>query len=345
LPLVRASYAVALWIVSHLPASVLRVLKEHWAYRLRIEPVLADLRPDIVHAHDLGTLYAGAQYCRATGAALVYDAHELELARRRKLDLFGRTVDRRVERAGIRSAAAVITVSEGIARELARVYEIEPPNVVLNSPSLRGRSMRASVSLREAAGLEPDDMLAVYVGKVVNQKVGLERLIRALGMLPYRFHVGLLGPPAAPPVRDALDALARRLGVSERLHWFAAVPYEQVPAVLSTATCSIVPIQNVHRSYDLALPNKLFDSIMAGVPVGVARLHEMQRLVTTHEIGVVFDERKPRDIATALIRLEELSRDPSGDLASKFARLQPEISWERQERILLELYGRLKVVT
>lgn len=41
----------------------------------------ADLSPDIVHAHDLYTLYAGWLIARRTQAKLVYDSHELELGR------------------------------------------------------------------------------------------------------------------------------------------------------------------------------------------------------------------------------------------------------------------------
>ena len=34
------------------------------------------LRPDVVHCHDLDTLYAGVQLKRRLGCRLVYDAHE-----------------------------------------------------------------------------------------------------------------------------------------------------------------------------------------------------------------------------------------------------------------------------
>lgn len=36
----------------------------------------AELRPDVVHAHDLDTLPAGWRLAKRTGAALVFDAHE-----------------------------------------------------------------------------------------------------------------------------------------------------------------------------------------------------------------------------------------------------------------------------
>jgi glycogen(starch) synthase len=338
LRVVKYVYTTAISNVRRVPKWVRRILKEHWAYSVVVERTLRRLDPDIIHAHDLGTLHAATRYCLGGRAKLVYDAHELELARRPKLNIVARLVDRRVERAGARFAAAVITVSEGIASSLARRYRVERPAVVLNSPSLQARAVPAALNLREAAGVERDDVLAIYEGKVLLDKVGLEQLIRALALLPPRFHVGLLGPPAASRVRAALEALVRELEVEERLHWLGFVPYEEVPAALSTATCSVIPIQNVHRSYDLALPNKLFDAVMAGIPVGVGRLHEMQRVVSTHQIGVVFDERQPQEIATALMRLEELAVDQSGELAERLSRLQAEISWERQEETLRRIY-------
>jgi hypothetical protein len=82
--------------------------------------------------------YAGLQFCRAAGASLLYDAHEL--ARRSGRHPLARRVDERSERAGIRSPAAVITVSDLVARELAVLYSVRMPTVVLNSPSLRTTS-------------------------------------------------------------------------------------------------------------------------------------------------------------------------------------------------------------
>jgi hypothetical protein len=104
----------------------------------------------------------------------------------------------------------------------------------------------------------------------------------------------------------------------------------------------VIPSPNASASYDLALANKLFDAIMAGMPIGVGPHRAKQHLVSAHRIGVVFDETDPADIARAITGLEEMSRDPAGSLAERLAKVQPEIAWERQEDRLVRLYDALR---
>jgi glycosyltransferase involved in cell wall biosynthesis len=243
-----------------------------------------------------------------------------------------------VEILGIRASDGVITVSPLIAEDLARTYRIRRPVIVLNSPPLSTRDLEPALDLRALAGLNGRQQLTVYVGGVLFRR-GHEQLVEALAHLPKHHHVGVLGP--RKPVGEApLVELAERLGVSDRLHFFGAVPAERVPATLARADATIIPIPNVCRSYDFALPNKLFDAVMAGVPIGVSRLRHMRDFVTEHELGVVVDETDACSIARGL---EELVHGDNAGLAdaARLHRLQRAVSWEMQERVLLDLYARV----
>ena len=309
----------------------------HVGFRRATRRVLADLAPDAVHAHDLNTLYAGMAYARRERVPLVYDAHELEVERRAYPGPLARAADRWVERRGSRVAAGRITVSPGIAEVLAKEYGTPLPTVVLNSPSIVTRERSAPIDLR--AGLPDGAALTVYVGIVPRTESGIEQVVEALALLPERHHFGLLGPAPSDETRARLEAIAERGGTTGRLHWFAPVPYLDVPAVVGTATSTINPRPAGKVQFDHALPNKFFDSIMAGIPVGVSRVPARARFVEEHGIGVVFDEASPASIAAALQELEAMRDDP--ELPSRFARLQDEICWERQEEALAGLYGRV----
>jgi glycosyltransferase involved in cell wall biosynthesis len=309
----------------------------HVGFRRAAQRALADLKPDAVHAHDLNTLYAGVACAKRACVPLVYDAHELEVARRAYPGRLARASDRYVERRGSRAAAARITVSPGIAAELARAYSVPEPIVVLNSPSIVTRDRVAPVDLR--AALPAGAALTVYIGILPRREAGIEQVVEALALLPERHHFGLLGPPPSDEARTRLEAVIARHGVADRVHWFSPVPYLDVPAVVGTATSTINPRPQGKRQFDLALPNKFFDSIMAGAPVGVSRVPARARFVEEHGIGVVFDEADPPSIAAAIEELERLRDDP--DLPARFARLQEEICWERQEEKLVDLYARL----
>lgn len=316
-------------------------VSRHTGWALATRATLAALRPAVVHAHDLdSTLAAWLHLRRHAGTRLIYDAHELELHRNAAWTRWTRAIARVLELQAIRRAHAVITVSPLIADDLAKKYSIPGPAVILNSPRLQTRSLAPALDLRTAAGLAPDDRLVVYVGGVLWRR-GHEQLVAALAHLPPSVHAGVLGA-SSTQAEASLIAQARRLGVARRLHLFGAIAPEQVPSTLREgADATVIPIPNVCRSYDLALPNKLFDTVMAGVPVGVGKLAHMSRFVCEHDVGLTFDERDPRSIASVI---EDLITRPRGRWisAESLDALQRAVAWEVQEETLLNVYARLR---
>src|SRR5213592_3456909 len=90
---------------------------------------------DVVHANDLDTLPAAWLLARASGARLVYDAHELYTDQEPDPPRLHRAVARVLEGALARQADAVVTVSEPIAEELQRRLRLaDRPATVLNAP-------------------------------------------------------------------------------------------------------------------------------------------------------------------------------------------------------------------
>ena len=90
---------------------------------------------DIIHCNDLNTLPIGVLIKKFynKNVKVVYDAHEYET---QKNGLHG--IDKKLvallERYCIKYADQVITVSDSIAHEYVRLYGIDKPYVVLNTP-------------------------------------------------------------------------------------------------------------------------------------------------------------------------------------------------------------------
>ncbi|HEX6702861.1 MAG TPA: glycosyltransferase, partial [Gaiellaceae bacterium] len=87
-------------------------------------------RFDVVHANDLDTLPAAWLLARASGARLVYDAHELYTEQEPDPPRLHRAVARGLEGALARRADAVVTVSEPIADELQHRFRLPLPPFV-----------------------------------------------------------------------------------------------------------------------------------------------------------------------------------------------------------------------
>ena len=92
-------------------------------------------------------------------------------------------------------------------------------------------------------------------------------------------------------------------------------------------------------NHEMALPNKLFDYIWAGLPLAVSQLEAMGGLVSEAGLGYTFDPADPASIAVAIRRVLD-NRDK---LARTVAapELKERFCWEAQVRELGALYSRL----
>ena len=294
----------------------------------------AATKPDAIHAHDAAMLLPGLLAARRSGAKLVYDSHELATG----VPYRGRswaTVVTAVERLGAPRADGVITVSDGIAAELKRHYRLARlPTVVRNVPDLPPPGARPAPDLRELLeiGRAP---LVVHQGAAVPGR-GCETLLRALAELDGA-HLLLLG--AAPADAERLRAVAATAGVSERIHALPPVPPGEVLSHTAQADVGVSLLEDSCDNHRMALPNKLFEYVAAGLPVVVADLPEAARLVRERGIGWCADPGDPRSVAAAL--RGALAQRGDASLRRRLDAARRELRWELEKRRLLELYEEL----
>jgi glycosyltransferase involved in cell wall biosynthesis len=258
--------------------------------------------PDLLHAHDANTLMVVGRAARQLKVPFVYDSHELWTQRN---VTFSRPLAQRLEgpmeRYWIRRAAGVITVSAGIAHWLQDEYGLsQTPALVRNIPPLQGAMPSPEAGrLRELAGLGPDSSVIVYCGSITTNR-GIERGIEALPHLAENVHLVLLGP-GSPAQLAEVDRLADALGVTSRVHVVGAVPSEEVSAAMADASVSLVLTRPVVLSYAFSLPNKLFESLHAGIPVLVSDTPDASALVREYGLGeVVADGGSAAEVAEGI---------------------------------------------
>ena len=276
---------------------------------------------DIVHAHDFTALAAAAELAAAHGVPYVYDSHELWLGQQRQYrptplqDRRERHLERRLGAA----AAAVITVGDGVAEALRRDYGWSGIVVVRNS--------------FPPAADDPPPLAApagiAYVGRIDGQRE-LETVVAAARLLP-DLPVFLIGP--------ADDSwLGRHLAELDAAHVRVgeALPLEQATTRLREVGLSLVTLTAGHENHLVALPNKLFHAVQAGVPVIASDLPELARAVRAHDIGELYS---PGDVAGLVGAVRRaVARYP--ELVSNVRRARPEMSWRADAVALVGLYDR-----
>ena len=83
------------------------------------------------------------------------------------------------------------------------------------------------------------------------------------------------------------------------------------------------------------MPNKLFEYIMAGLPVVVSDMLEMVKFVTDNKLGTVVIDRTPEAILTAIEKLYKQDSCMLHENALKAGKLY---SWEVQEEKMILAY-------
>jgi glycosyltransferase involved in cell wall biosynthesis len=322
-----------------------------WGGSHALAEAARDVHADVYHAHDLDTLAAASWLARRYRARLVYDAHELCLD---QMDL-GSDVSSlsrakqfrqrllqgnyaRLERALIAQADAVITVSGSIADELVHRYRIADPVLVLNCPRFRDMSARSDY-LCQRLSLQPATRILLSQGAVLPAR-GQVELVHSLALLPKEYQLVFLGfnlGTFQEPIRQEIT----RLGLSSRIHLLDALPPEQLPEATASADLGIILLADLNKNHRFALPNKLFEYIMAGLPFVANDLPEISRVVEQTGAGIIIGQITPAAIAEGV---QEALGDPDRHHQMRSAGLnaaRTEYNWAQQAQSLLALYAQL----
>lgn len=127
--------------------------------------------------------------------------------------------------------AAAALVEEGVPESRIRVV----PAAVDCS---RFRPDVAPSDLRERLGLTASDTLALYVGRLIQEK-GVTELVRALALADVpSLHLALMG---SGNQGERIRLAASALGVEGRVHLLPAAPYQDLPRHYAAADFTVAP--------------------------------------------------------------------------------------------------------
>ena len=326
----------------------LRRLAEIAAHQRRVGPWRAAVLSavpdaDVYHCKALIALPVVGGAAARTHARFAYDLADLhtEAARIARMPAPVRALVRRREAAWVRRASLLTAVSPGVAREVARRFHVPEPVVVLNCPPAWRPNDPApppSDLLRDATGIAAGRPIVLYQGGFSVDR-GIEELVAALDQEPLRrldVAVVLLGYGR---LRDQLVVAAdRRRG---RLFVLDAVPPTELLAWTASADLGYVGQPGRTLNQRLNLANKLFESIMAGVPVLVAEGTEHGRIVAAEGLGARC-AIEPASIARAVVTLLDRPAEERAALRRHCRAVALErYTWERQQAGLVRAYRAL----
>ncbi|MFQ5783900.1 MAG: glycosyltransferase family 4 protein [Alphaproteobacteria bacterium] len=210
-------------------------------------------------------------------------------ARGTDLNLIPRhALPRRMIRWAADEAAGLVTVCQALKDRLAGLgVAAERVTVLRNGVDLDLFRPGDRATARAEFGF--DGVTLLSVGNLVPLK-GHNLVIAALSSLPQaRLLIAGGGPD-----RPALEALAIRLGVADRVRFLGRVGHEELPRIYGTADALVL------ASSREGWPNVLLEAMACGTPVVATEVGGIPEVVATPAAGVLMPERSAEGVAAGV---------------------------------------------
>lgn len=289
-------------------------------YNVRLFFFLLFKKMDAICAIDLDTILPCLSISRWKKIPRIYDAHELftglkEVETRPRI----KKLWTRVEKKAVPAFKYGYTVSESIAEEFERRYGVKY-SVVRNIPRLK-----------EFNNAPSKEKFILYQG-AVNEARGFEYLIPAMKQINYKLVVCGDGN-----FMDQLKQLIRNNNVEDKVELKGMLSPAELWAISQTATVGMGLAENTGLNQYLALPNKFFDYIHAGLPQIVMNFPEYVKINRQFEVAVLMDGLDPDQIAATVNNLMANSVLYQR-LRKNCLDARQVLNWQQEEKKLLNFY-------
>ncbi len=202
-------------------------------------------------------------------------------------------------------------------------------NIIMNLPP--EKEYIESDILRKKFGIPAGSKILIYQGMILPGR-GIIPVINALKDLPDHYFC-ILGDGS---FKKECESAAKESGTNDRVIFAGKVPYDELHEYTCSADAGICFIEPVSFSYELALPNKLFEYAAAHLPVLATDLPAIRDIYQKHEIGMlVKPESAPAQIAAEIkVLFEPEKRQTYIENARKLSEIY---NYEAQEQKIIEM--------
>lgn len=269
-------------------ALIARDLRAVSSVRVAIADAIADFEPDVIHSmftFGLASFYLRSAIRSARPAPAVLTVPGLVPLNEGM---------KRILQALLESVDVLVAPSEAIASELGRRYPSVASRV---RPVLNGLPVPSSAPV-----LPPDENVLLCAGRLSSEK-GYHVAVRALAevdpLLGARLVIAGDGPE-----REPLEALALRLGISDRVEFRGWVERADVWGLIDECAAVLVPSVEL-EGFGLVAA----EAALRHRPVIGARTGGLPEVVAEGEAGILFDTGDHSALASAI---ESVLRDRAG---------------------------------
>lgn len=263
---------------------------------LRLFLFLLGRKVDLIYANDLDTLAPCYFVSKVKNTRLIYDTHELftevpELTSRPKIQ----NIWLKIESSIFPRLKHVITVNDSIAKIYRQKYNVAV-STVRNVPEYDKENI--SRNTRKGLNIREEDFILIIQGSGLNKDRGIEEAVSAM---QHCTDCVLLLVGDGDVIPKAKKMVAEKK-MESKVRFIPRRPYKELMRITRLADLGLLLDKNTSLNQGLALPNKLFDYIHAGIPILSTNLSEISKIIKQYEVGIFLSEIQPKTICETILK-------------------------------------------
>jgi glycosyltransferase involved in cell wall biosynthesis len=229
-----------------------------------------------------------------------------------------------IEKVFIRFTDYVLVTGEMDADFLLQKYKGINTILLRNLPGYKSEFDK--IDLKKRFNILSQNKIILYQGVILKGR-GLLPIVNALSKIE-GYSLLILGDGVYQ--RELTDFIDKN-NLFGKVTFGGKVTQTELLNFTASAEIGLAIIENISLSYYYALPNKLFEYIMAEIPVIVSDLPQMKNIVEKYNVGVVVDPNRIEDL---LKGLEQIS-DKYDYFKSNCIKAKKVLNWENEVNTLL----------
>lgn len=262
---------------------------------------------------------------------VIYDVHEDVpkdiMTKKWVHSIFRSMISRSVaklEKKAVQEFDHIITVVPSITKRFDSENVTEIRNYPIIDSSLKPQN------------LEAKEDYVIYIGDLTYRR-GIHNMVKAVALISdnnLKLYLG--GKFSEAGLKEEL-IISEGWNYTKHLGW---VDQKNIQTLLRGAKAGLLTLEPVPSHLE-SLPNKLFEYMLAGIPVIASDFPLWREIIKGNNCGVLVDPLNPKDIADAIIYLyknplkaKEMGENGRRAVIEKY-------NWQQEEKKLLDLYQKL----
>jgi glycogen(starch) synthase len=288
---------------------------------------------DLIIANDWDTLPVARKLFQKFDVKFGYDSHEHALTQfniSSKFRLLISPYINRVEKNCIQDCSFLTSVSDGLVDKIKEQY-----NLKIVSETIRSTPHFVKVDYRETN----EDHIKLYYHGYLKHDRNLESIIESLKFLPENYSLIFRGAhPSSRTYEQELIQYAKIIGVDRRFKILPMADYKELINLASEGDIGIINLKNISAHFDLALPNKFFEYIMAGLMVLTTPMGEMKKIINQNKIGEADLGYSAQEISDKILAIKP---DTINECRKNSLNLAQNLNWEKESLKLNDLIDKV----